>query len=165
MFNENEILEIKEYLDQTPETSRIYLGSDSKKFKKGRGWYARYTVVLVVHIAGCNGGKVFSYTETERVYDDVKSPRLRLVTEAYKVSEAYLSLADVLDAFDVEVHLDLNSNPDHFSNKVVKEAVGYVTGVTGQKVKIKPDAWAAAHTADHATHHGDFHQKSNTNRH
>lgn len=160
MFNEKEIQEIKEYLDQTPEDSKIYLGSDSVKYKKGRGWYARYTIVLVVHIAQKHGCKVFDYTEKERVYDDVKKPRLRLMTEVYKVAECYLALADVLDDFEVEVHLDLNSNPDHFSNKVVKEAVGYIRGVTGQEVKIKPESQCASHCADHGAKYQTYNRNT-----
>lgn len=156
MFNKEEITAIKEYLDETPDTSKIYLGSDSVKYKKGRAWWARYTIVLVVHIAASHGAKVFSYTEKERVYDAITKPRLRLMTEVYKVAECYLALADVLEPFDCEVHLDLNSNPDHFSNKVVKEAVGYIRGVTGVDAKIKPEAFIASHCADHGAKYQTF---------
>jgi uncharacterized protein len=149
MFNVEQIDEIKEYLYNVEDNSKIYLGSDSVKYKKRGIWYARYTVVLVVHIGQKHGAKVFSYTDKERTYDDIKNPRLRLMTEVYKVAECYLALADMLENFEVEVHLDLNSDEDHFSNKVVKEAVGYIRGVTGLDAKVKPESQVASHCADH----------------
>ena len=161
MFSKEEIIEIKEYLDNVEENSKIYLGSDSVKYKKGRGWYARYTIVLVVHIGQKHGCKVFNYTEKDRVYDSFTKSRMTLMTETYKLAECYLALADVLEAFDVEVHLDLNSDPNHFSNKVVQEAVGYIRGVTGvEVVKIKPESQCASHCADHGAKYQTFNRNT-----
>ena len=153
MFNEVQKNEIKEYLSSV--AGRVYLGCDSQSYKrydlKAKRYevWARYAVVLVVHINNSQGCKIFSYRESERVYDARPSkPRLRLMSEVYKTVEAYLEMADVLEDRDVEIHLDVNPSKAHESNAVVKQAVGYVKGVTNLDAFIKPDAWAGSNTAD-----------------
>lgn len=141
--------EVKDFIrKQTPET-RIYLGCDSEKMKVKGVWYADYILVVVVHIDGRSGCKVFGEVIRERDYDAKKDkPRMRLMTEAYKLSELYLKLADVLEDRQVEVHLDLNPNEKFASNIVIKEAVGYIVGTCQIEPKVKPDAWAASFGAD-----------------
>ena len=154
MFSDIERQEIVDYLAQV--AGRVYLGSDSQSFKqfnlrtrKHEVW-AKYAVVLVVHINDSHGCKIFSYKERERVYDaDASKPSLRLMSEVYKTVEAYLALADVLESRDVEIHLDVNPCKLHASNSVVKQAIGYVKGVTNLDALIKPEAWAGSTTADY----------------
>ena len=154
MFNEEKQKEIKHYLDKV--AGRIYLGCDSQSYKhfnlrtrKHEVW-ARFAVVLVVHINDSQGCKIFSYVESERVYDvDVRKPRLRLLTEAYKTVDVYLAMFAILENRDVEIHLDVNPDTAHASSSVVKQAVGYVKGVTNLNALIKPDAWAGSTTADY----------------
>lgn len=154
MFTQDEIEEVKEYLANTPATSKIYLGCDSIKYKKGQTWYARYTTVLVVHIESSKGCKVFGYSTRERDYDPNKAkPRMRLMNEAYKVCEMYHAMAEELEDFEVEIHLDINTNTEHNSSIVIKEACGYVMGMTGLEAKPKPEAFAASYCADHFVRH------------
>ena len=148
MFSEKQQLEIIEYLIDTP--GKVYLGGDSQKFKKNGEWFAKFTVVFIIHINDSNGGKIFHYTETERVYDKhMNKPRMRLMTEVRKIVDAYLQFGEILEDRDVEIHLDINSDENQVSNMVVREAVGYCLGMTGIDAKVKPQAWAAAHAADH----------------
>jgi|TARA_R110000851_G_scaffold230898_5_gene383708 predicted RNase H-related nuclease YkuK (DUF458 family) len=154
MFNQEEIEEIKEFLVNVEEDTKIYLGCDSVKYKKGGTWYARYTTVIIVHLGGRHGSRVFGYTESERDYDPNKTkPRMRLMNESYKVVGLYMELAEELEDFECEIHLDINSNPEHNSNLVIKEAVGYVMGMTGIDAKSKPEAFAASHCADWMVKH------------
>ena len=153
MFNNNEKDEIEEYLNNT--RGRVYIGADSvvhRRFNLAKQCFenwARYAVVLVVHINDSQGCKIFSYTETERVFENrLNKPRQRLLAETYKCVECYLELADLLRGRDVEVHLDLNADSQHASNAVAKQAIGYVKGVTNLDAVIKPDAWAGSNTAD-----------------
>ena len=112
-------------------------------------WYADYINVIVVHIDGKKGCKVFGEIIRERDYDAKRDkPRMRLMTEAYKLSEMYLKLADVLEDRDVEVHLDLNPNEKFASSIVIKEAVGYIVGTCQVQPKVKPASWAASFGAD-----------------
>ena len=147
MFTEEQLTELKDYLATTE--GRIYLGCDSVKYKKGKDWFARYAVVLVVHIDNCHGCKVFGYTEIERDYDAKEDkPRLRLMNEVYKVAELYIAVGELLEDREVEIHLDVNPKEEHASNAVVKQAVGYILGVTGIRPLIKPEAFAASYAAD-----------------
>jgi predicted RNase H-related nuclease YkuK (DUF458 family) len=148
MFTQEQIEEIKEYLVNVGIDSRVYLGCDSQKYRKGNTWYARYTVVLVVHINNLHGCKIFGYTDTERDYDAVSKPRMRLMNEVYKVSELYLQLAEELEDREVEIHLDVNPDERYESSAVVKQACGYILGVCNIKPKVKPEAFAASYAAD-----------------
>ena len=139
------------FLSNVSEDSKIYLGCDSQKHKKGDIWYATFAIVLVVHIDGKHGCKIFGFKDKERVYDKVKNPRMRLMGEVYRVIELYNLLADELEAFanfECEIHLDVNSDPKWASNSVMREAMGYVMGMTGIEAKIKPNAFAASYAAD-----------------
>ena len=99
--------EVKEFIArQSPET-KIYIGCDSERFRIGTDWYADYILAIVVHIDGKHGCKLFGEVQRERDYDQkVNRPRFRLMNEAYKLSELYLKLADVLEDRLVKVHLD-----------------------------------------------------------
>lgn len=149
MFTQKEIQEIREYLLSVDPDSRIYLGCDSQKFKRRGEWFARYTIVVVVHIDNCHGGKIFGFTQSERDYDkNFDKPRMRLMNEVYKVAEVYLELGDILENREVEVHLDINPKKDTGSSCVIKEAAGYILGVCGVEAKVKPEAFAASYAAD-----------------
>jgi len=141
--------EVKEFIQaQSPQT-KIYVGCDSERFKIGNEWWADYILAIVVHIDGKHGCKLFGEVVRERDYDQkVNRPRFRLMNEAYKLSELYLKLADVLIDRDVEVHLDINPNEMYGSSCVINEAIGYIRGTCNVIPMVKPAAWAATHAAD-----------------
>jgi len=141
--------EVRTFIEaQTPET-KIYLGCDSERFRLDGVWYADYILAIVVHINGKNGCKLFGEVIRERDYDQkVNRPRYRLMNEAYKLSELYLKLADVLSERDVEVHLDINPSELHGSNCVMNEAIGYIRGTCNVIPMVKPKAFAASYAAD-----------------
>ena len=148
MFTIN-LQEVSEFISrQTPET-KIYLGCDSERLIVNNQWYADYILAIVVHIDGKRGCKLFGEVQRERDYDQKQDrPRFRLMTEAYKVSELYLKLADVLVDREVEVHLDINPNEMHGSNCVLNEAIGYIRGTCNVIPMVKPKAFAASYAAD-----------------
>ena len=141
--------EVKEYiLNSSPET-KIYLGCDSERFRIGSEWYADYILAIVIHKDGKHGCKLFGEVVRERDYDQkVNRPRYRLMNEAYKLSELYLSLADVLVDRQVEVHLDINPSELHGSSCVLNEAIGYIRGTCNVIPMVKPKAFAASYAAD-----------------
>lgn len=148
MFTEKEKMQIVDYLINTP--GNVYIGGDSQRFIKDNKWYARFTVVFIVHIQNKFGGKIFHYTEVEPVYDKhLNKPRLRLMEEVRKIVNTYIEFGELLEDRNVEIHLDLNASEVHGSNVVVKEALGYVLGMTGFHAKIKPEAWAGSHCGDY----------------
>jgi predicted RNase H-related nuclease YkuK (DUF458 family) len=143
------IEEVKEFLAKQGTGSKVYLGADSERIRVNGVWYADYALAVVVHIDGCHGCKIFGYVQRELDYDHKKSkPAMRLMTEVYKVSELFQSLADVLEDFHVEVHLDLNKSDLFGSSCVVQQAIGYIKGTCNMTPMVKPDAPAASFCAD-----------------
>ena len=135
MFSQKQLDEIKSYLAHVG--GRVYIGSDSvlnRRFNLKTQTYEkweRFAVVLVVHIDNSRGCKIFSYVESERIYDSkMGKPTQRLMTEVYKSVDCFMALSDILEDREVEIHLDVNSNECHASNAIAKQAIGYVKGMT-----------------------------------
>lgn len=143
--------EAREAILNSSETSSVYIGADSIRFKKRSGeWYAKYSTVIILHMDSKHGGKIFSRNIEMRDFGNL---RQRLITEAGFAIEAATEIVDVIGNRHLEIHLDINPDPKHKSNIVVKEALGYVKGTTGIDAKIKPDSFAATHAADHVVRH------------
>lgn len=144
-----DIDEVKAFImAQSPET-KVYIGGDSERFLLGKDWYADYIMVVVVHINGNNGCKIFGEVQRERDWDQKRDkPRMRLMNEVYKIADLYLKLHDVLEDREVEVHLDINPNEMHGSSCVINEAVGYIKGMCNVVPMVKPKAFAASYAAD-----------------
>lgn len=141
--------ELAEFLRHQTEATKIYIGGDSEKLKYQGKWYADFATVVVAHIDGCKGCKIFGEIVREPVYDTKKDkPSLRLMTEVYKISEMYHRVAHLLDRFEVQIHLDLNAKKIHASNAVVQQAIGYIRGTCNIQPQIKPDSWSASYAAD-----------------
>lgn len=141
--------EVRDFIHQQSPQTKIYLGCDSERIIIDNVWYADYVIVIVVHIDGKHGCKLFGEVQRERDYDQKQDrPRFRLMNEVYKVSDMYLKLADVLDDREVEVHLDINPNQLHGSNCVINEAIGYIRGTCNVIPLVKPQAFAASYAAD-----------------
>lgn len=141
--------EVKAFIEAQGPNTKIYIGGDSERFAIGKDWYADYTLCIVVHLDGKHGCKIFGEVQRERVYDTKKDkPRMRLMTEVYKIAELYLKLAEVLEDREVQVHLDINPNEVHGSSCVINEAVGYIRGMCNVVPLVKPNAFAASYAAD-----------------
>jgi predicted RNase H-related nuclease YkuK (DUF458 family) len=153
MFTQKQIEDLVDLLYGLTADTKIYIGTDSVRFKKDGRWFAKYASVCVVHMNGKNGCRVFKERSIEPDYDMKKNrPSLRLMNEVMKSCELYTQLAPFIDEFDVEIHCDVNIDPKYGSNCVAAQAAGYVLGVTGlheDQVKLKPEAFAASFGADH----------------
>ena len=149
MFSTKELETIKAFIKNSSESSRIYLGADSHRFKKNGVQYARHTVCVVVHKDSSNGAKIFGYNEVEKDLDhDQSRPFQRMITETEKVIELFKALEDTIAGREVEIHLDINSIDSCGSYVAMGSALGYVQGMTGITPKFKPEAFAASHCAD-----------------
>ncbi len=141
--------EVKKFIEEQSQTTKIYIGADSVRFRMNNKWYADYTLAIVVHIDGRHGCKIFGEVQRELDYDHKKSkPAVRLMNEVYKVSELFRSLIDVLENRYVEVHLDINPDEKFGSSCVVQQAIGYIKGTCNVIPMIKPNAFAASYAAD-----------------
>lgn len=142
--------EVKKFIVDSSETTSIYIGADSERYRgKDDQWYADYTVAIVVHRDSSRGCKVFGKVDTERDYDKRHDrPSYRLMNEVYRASQMYMDLFESIGDRHVEVHLDINPDEMHGSSCVIQQATGYIRGMCGFAPKVKPEAFAASYAAD-----------------
>lgn len=140
------IEEAKTAILNSSETSSIYVGADSLKYKRKGQQFARFSTVVVLHLDSSHGCKVFHNTVTLPDYGNLKQ---RLMTEVSFAIAAASEIMDVMGDRRLEIHLDLNADAKHKSNVAVKEALGWVKGTLGIDASIKPHSWAASHCSDH----------------
>jgi hypothetical protein len=141
--------EVKQFIQNSSDTSKIYIGCDSERFKVQGVWHADYCVAIVIHKEGKHGCKVFGTVNRETDYDAKPGrPALRLMNEVYKVSAMYEELREVIGKRYCEVHLDINPEDRFGSSCVVNQAIGYIRGTCNMVPRVKPEAFAASICAD-----------------
>ena len=141
--------EVREFIENTSPNTKIYIGADSERHKRGGVWFSDTATVVIIHYDGKHGAKIFGEIVTERDWDQNKSrPRMRLMQEVYKAAELYLALAEAIGDRHCEVHLDINPDEKHGSSCVIQEAVGYIRGMCNVIPMVKPNAFAASYAAD-----------------
>lgn len=149
MFDNITIEKIINLLIECDNNTKVYFGCDSTRKKTDSGFVARYATVCIVHMNGRNGCKIFSNVSYEKDFDiKANRPKMRMLTEVQKVCELYNQLIPFIDGFDIEIHLDISTDPKNGSNCAASEAAGYVLGMTGVEPKLKPESWAASFGAD-----------------
>jgi predicted RNase H-related nuclease YkuK (DUF458 family) len=135
-----------EYMASCAESTNVYVGADSKRFLETPGKFkATYSTVIVFHIEGNLGCRVFSDKTTE---DDYGSIEQRLMKETSNAIECAQRIIPFLNGRNLEIHLDVSPDKRYKSNKIMQSALGYVHGATGYEAKIKPYAFAASSAAD-----------------
>lgn len=144
------IEEAKQAILSSSKESSVYIGCDSIRFRKNKMWYAKYSTVIIVHMDSKHGCKLFHSSIDMPDYGNLKQ---RLLTEVQMAVTTATEIIDVLGDRHMEIHLDINPNPQHKSSVAVKEALGWVKGSLGIDAKIKPSSFAATHAADHAVRH------------
>jgi len=142
------IEEAREAIKNSSKTSSVYIGCDSVRFKTSKGFSARYSTVIVLHMDSKRGCKLFHNTV---VLDDYGNLKQRLLNEVMFAINAATEVIDVIGDRHMEIHLDINTNAKHKSSVAVKEALGYVRGSLNMEPKLKPYSFAATHAADYLT--------------
>lgn len=73
----------------------------------------------------------------------------RMLLEVQQSIEVAYQLCPVLEKYgvDLEVHADINTNPNFQSNAALKEAMGYIMGM-GFLFKAKPESFASTNCAN-----------------
>ncbi len=143
--------ELRAFMEGMGPDTKIYFGCDSERFRDGGKWYADYMVVIVVHINGRHGCKIFSEVSREPDYDEKAGrPFNRMMMEAEKVTELHQRFKDVFEDFEVYIHLDCNPKKTAGSSVAAEAAAGYVRAMTMVEPLLKPLAFAASYAADRA---------------
>ena len=117
------------------------IGTDSQVYGKR----IEYATVIVILREG-RGGFMFINNKRSRQEIGIKERMLNEV--AMSIDVAY-QLCDLFELYDVdlEVHADINTNPQFKSNKALNEAMGYILSM-GFVFKAKPDAFASSSCAN-----------------
>ncbi len=120
---------------------KVCIGTDSQV--KGR--VVEFATVIVF-LRQKRGGFMYLSTETLKAGMSLKE---RMITEVAKSVDIAYKLCDLLDRYkvDLEVHADINTNPQFKSNSSLSEATGYILSM-GFAFKAKPEAFASSYCAD-----------------
>lgn len=120
---------------------KVCIGSDSLD----RAGVVEFATVIVF-LREKKGGFMYIHNEKMRQRMTLKE---RMIMEVAKSVEVAYNLCDLLDRYDVglEVHADINTDPNFKSNTALKEAMGYILSM-GFVFKAKPDAFASSSCAD-----------------
>lgn len=155
--------ELREFMSKMGPDTKVYFGCDSERFQNNGKWYADYIAVIVVHIDGCRGCKIFGEVHRERDYDeDPSKPFTRMMTEARIVSDLHSRFKDVFYDFEISIHLDINEKKSAGSSIAKDAATGYVKAMTMVNPMLKPLAFSASYAADRAKEIGicQYHPQS-----
>ena len=120
---------------------KVCIGTDSQV----KGKETEFATVIVFLREG-HGGFMFIHNEKTKRKFSIKE---RMLLEVAKSIEIAYELCDLFTTYDVdmEVHADINTNPNFKSNDALKEAMGYILGM-GFAFKAKPEAFASSSCAN-----------------
>lgn len=120
---------------------KVCIGTDSQV--KGR---ETEFATVIVFIRKGRGGFMYMHNEITKQKMSIKE---RMLTEVAKSIEVAYALCNLFTLYnvDMEVHADINTNPNFKSNDALKEAMGYIMGM-GFAFKAKPYAFASSSCAN-----------------
>ena len=120
---------------------KVCIGTDSQV----RGKVVEFATVIVF-LREKHGGFMFICNDKVKQLMPLKE---RLLTEVSKSIEIAYKLCKLLDKHKVglEVHADINTNPNFKSNASLHDAMGYILGM-GFAFKAKPDSFASTSCAN-----------------
>jgi uncharacterized protein len=120
---------------------KVCIGTDSQV----KGKDTEFATVIVFLREG-RGGFMFMHNEKTLLKYGIKE---RMLVEVAKSIEIAYELCNLFTLYDVdmEVHADINTNPQFKSNEALREAMGYILGM-GFAFKAKPEAFASSSCAN-----------------
>lgn len=120
---------------------KVCIGTDSMVY----GSIIHFATVIVI-LREHRGG--FMYISRDRIKKKMHIKERMLAEVSKSIDVAYL-LCDTLNRYDIdlEVHADINTNPNFKSNKALHEAMGYILSM-GFIFKAKPEAFASSYCAN-----------------
>jgi predicted RNase H-related nuclease YkuK (DUF458 family) len=124
---------------------KVCIGTDSQV----KGKITEYATVIVFIRKG-KGGFMYIHNEITQQRLSIKQ---RMLIEVGKSIEVAYALCNIFSRYsvDMEVHADINTNPNFKSNDALKEAMGYIMGM-GFAFKAKPHAFASSTCANKVVH-------------
>jgi uncharacterized protein len=120
---------------------KVCIGTDSQV----KGKETDFATVIVFVRKG-KGGFMYIRNETTKQKMYIKERMLLEVGKSIEVAYALCRIFTMYNV-DMEVHADINTNPNFKSNDALKEAMGYIQGM-GFAFKAKPEAFASSSCAN-----------------
>ena len=120
---------------------KVCIGSDSHVY----GNEIQYATAIVFVRKGKGA---FTCIRKQKEFQKI-SIKERMLNEVNKSVEIAYRIFEILEKYNVEmeVHADINTDPDFKSNIALKDAMGYILGM-GYVFKAKPYAFASSNCAD-----------------
>lgn len=120
---------------------KIYIGTDSQVKRR----VVEFATVIVF-LRENRGGFMFIHKDRKTHTMSIKE---RMLIEVQHSIEIAYQVCPLLDQYqvDLEVHADINTNPNFQSNTALKEAMGYIMGM-GFMFKAKPESFASTNCAN-----------------
>ena len=120
---------------------KVCIGTDSQVKSKVTEF-----ATVIVFIRKGKGGFMYIHNEITKQKMSIKQ---RMLMEVGKSIEVAYALCNIFSRYsvDMEVHADINTNPNFKSNDALKEAMGYIVGM-GFAFKAKPEAFASSSCAN-----------------
>ncbi|MCD2421204.1 ribonuclease H-like YkuK family protein [Niabella pedocola] len=136
-YIEEELLDVIRRERQLGSQLKVCIGTDSQV----KGADTEFATAIVFIRKG-RGGFMYLNNETTR---EKMSIRQRMMVEVARSIEVAYALSGVFNTHqvDMEVHVDINTDPMYKSNDALREAIGYITGM-GFAFKAKPEAFASS---------------------
>jgi predicted RNase H-related nuclease YkuK (DUF458 family) len=122
-------------------TLKVCIGTDSQV----KGALTQFATVIVFLRKG-KGGFMYVLPETSRRKMSIKERMLKEVAKSIEIAYSLSRLFTLYDV-DLEVHADINTNPQFKSNDALREAMGYILGM-GFAFRAKPHAFASSNCAN-----------------
>jgi predicted RNase H-related nuclease YkuK (DUF458 family) len=134
---EDEIMEVIVRERAMSHELKVCIGTDSQV----KGKETEFATVIVFIRKG-KGGFMYIHNEVTTQKMSIKE---RMLLEVSKSIEVVYPLCNIFSRYsvDMEVHVDINTNPNFKSNDALKDAMGYIMGM-GFVFKAKPDAFASS---------------------
>ena len=126
---------------ETGHEMKVCIGTDSQV----KGKETEFATVIVFIRKG-KGGFMYIHNEFSKQRMSIKQ---RMLMEVNKSIEVAYALCNIFSRYsvDMEVHADINTNPNFKSNDALKEAMGYIVAM-GFAFKAKPEAFASSNCAN-----------------
>ena len=120
---------------------KVCIGTDSQVHGKETEF-----ATVIVFLREKHGGFMFINNDKTTKQYSIKE---RMLVEVARSIETAYELCDLFTQYDVdmEVHADINTNPQFKSNEALREAMGYILGM-GFAFKAKPEAFASSSCAN-----------------
>ncbi len=124
---------------------KVCIGTDSQV----TGLSTEFATVIVFVRPKHGGFMLISSEKTKKPFT-LKERMIEEVSRSIQIAYKICSLLDQYQV-DLEVHADINTNPQFKSNSALSDAMGYILGM-GFVFKAKPDAFASSYCANKIVH-------------